>query len=322
MVDYAKVKTLQAPPTLVVPLPVGFAIGTVGSSVIRTNYWKMRDAAAAAREMLVQAAMNLAGDQTRANYQVAAGVVTNTVKKLAYTYGQLAAAAGHLPLPSGAQLVPDSQLKLIGKTLPRLDIPLKVDGRALYGLDVRVPGMVYAVVKHCPNFGGTLATKPATPSGMSAVVPLSVAAGTGRGTEITGNVNAIAVVGPNTWDTWQAARRMHVSWILPPATANLNTATFQTQAQALLTSATPYAAGAPNGPGTLFTVEGNAAAVNAAMAGAVKTVDAQYKLPYVAHACMEVLNCTVNYVPGVSCEVWVPRHPRKPPRAYCRLRCG
>lgn len=306
MVDFARVRTVQGGPTLTNPAPVGAAINTVGSSVIRSNFWRMRDAAAAAREMLVTAAMNAQGDLTRTNYTVSNGVVRHTPTGTLRTYGSLAAAAALLPAPASAPLVPDSDFKVIGKTVPRQDIPLKVDGSAKYGIDVQVPGMVYAVIKHCPAFGGTLASHPATPSGMLAVVPTQVAPGTGRGTEVTGAVNAIAVVGPNTWDTWQAAKRINVSWTLPANAASLNSAQFLTDAAALATSATPYVAGGTNPPGTLYTVEGSTAAANAAMSSTNSIVDTTYTLPYVAHACMEVLNCTVNYVPGTSCEIWAP----------------
>lgn len=307
MVDFARIRTVPGAPSLTNPVPVGASINTVGSSVTRTNFWKMRDAGAAARELLVQAAMNQKGDQTRANYTVNNGVVTHTPTGTQMSYGSLAPAAALIPLaPANAPLVPESQFKYIGKTLPRFDIPSKVNGAAQYGLDIRLPGMVYAVIKHCPSFGGTLASLPAAPQGMLAVVPVSVVAGTGRGTEVTGAVNAVAVVGPDTWNTWQAAKALQVSWNIPASNANLNSAKFLTDGRALSLSAPPYVAGGANPPGTLYTVEGSAAPVNAAIAGAAKVVEATYELPYVAHACMEVLNCTVSYVAGVSCEVHAP----------------
>lgn len=310
MVDYTKVVTVQGSPSLVSPVPVGASLNTVGSSITRTNFWKMRDAGAAAREMLVQAAMNLKNDQTRANYSVVKGVVTHTPSGTAYAYGLLAGAASALPVPKGAPLVPDNQFQLIGKTQPRFDIPAKTDGSAIYGIDVRVPGMVYGIVKHGPAFGATVAHLPSAPSGMQ-VVPTKVIAGTGRGTEVTGAVNAVVVVGPNTWDAWQAAKQLRVTWTLPSNASSLTTAAMVSDGQALLSSATHYLAGAANGPGTLFTVEGNATTTQAALAGAAKTVDVQYLLPYVSHATMEVLNCTVSYVAGVSCEIWAPTQSAK-----------
>lgn len=311
IVDYARVKTLQGGPSLINPVPVGAAINTVGSSVTRTNFWKMRDAGAIARETLVQAAMNLRADQTRSNYSVANGVVKHIPTGITMTYGSLAYAASLLKPPASAPLVPDSQFKVIGKTVPRQDIPSKVNGSAKYGLDVRVPGMLYAVIKHCPTFGGTLASQPATPSGMIAVVPTKVAAGTGRGTELTGMVNAVAVVGTNTWDAWQAAKRLSVSWNLPANAADMTDAKILSDAKALADSAPAYVAGGANPPGTLYTVEGDSASVQTALSNSTKIADVAYTLPYVAHACMEVLNCTVNYVANTKCEIWAPTQSAK-----------
>lgn len=311
MVDPARVRLVQGRPSLLSPAPVGAAINTVGSGVTRGNFWKLRDAGAVAREMLVSAAMAAIGDSARANYSVTNGVILHVPSGATRSYGAVAAAAALLPVPSSAPLVPDSQFKCIGKTLARSDIPFKVDGSAIYGLDVRVPNMLYAVIRHCPTFGGTLASVPATPAGMVAVVPTKVIAGTGRGTELTGNVNAVAVVGTNTWDAWQASKRLSIAWTLPANASALNSAQFQADAQRLMTSATPYVSGGTNAPGTLYTVEKSTADANAAIAGATKVIDATYSLPYIAHACMEVLNCTVDYVAGQRCEVWAPTQSAK-----------
>jgi isoquinoline 1-oxidoreductase beta subunit len=305
MVDYNRIITEQGRPTLVTPAPIGTSLNTVGSGITRNNYWKLRDAAATAREMLVKAAMNRQADSTRGNFTVANGIITHTPSGITLSYGQVAADAALLPPVAGA-LVPDNALTVIGTSVPRKDIPAKVNGSAIYGIDVRLPGMVYAVVKHCPTFGGKLAATPTKPSNMLAVIPLSVAATTGRGTEVAGNVNAVAVVGSNTWDVWQAAKRLSVKWTLPANAAALNDAQFIADGQLLALNATPYVPGAANGPGTLYTVEASAQDAKAAIAGAAQTVEATYTLPYVAHATMEVLNCTVDYVPGVKCDIYAP----------------
>ena len=311
VVDFARIRTLQGAPTLATPAPVGTAINTVGSGVTRNNFWKLRDAGAIAREMLVQAAMNAQGDQQRSNYTLANGVITHTPTGVVRTYGALAGAAGLLTPPASAPLLPDVSFKLIGKNLPRTDIPGKVDGSAKYGLDIRLPNMLYAVIKHCPTLGGTLANTPSKPASVIAVIPTKIVAGTARGIEAVGNVNAVAVVGTNTWDAWQAAKRLTVSWNLPSNAATLNDAKFLSDATALATSAQPFVLGGANPPGTLYTVEGTSLAVNTALAVATKTVEATYTLPYVAHACMEVLNCTVDYVAGVQCVVYAPTQSAK-----------
>ncbi len=310
MVSYSKVVTVQGSPSLAAVQPVGASLNTVGSGITRNNFWKLRDAGAAAREMLVSAAMSINGDTARANYSVSQGVVKHTPSGKSWTYGSLADAASALTPPVNAPLVPDSQFQLIGKTQVRFDIPSKTDGSAKFGLDVRLPGMLYAVVKHGPSFGATLVGTPLAPRGYQAVA-LKVFAGTGRGTEVTDAVNAVAIVGPNTWDTWQAANQLRLTWKTAAGASGWNNAKFIADGQALSTNAVPYVAGAPNGPGTLYTVEGSAAGANAAIAAAAKTVDVQYTLPYVSHATMEVLNCTVSYVPFVSCQIWAPTQSAK-----------
>ncbi|MFG6466499.1 xanthine dehydrogenase family protein molybdopterin-binding subunit [Roseateles sp. BYS87W] len=310
MVDPTQIRVVPAAPSLAVPAPVGVAINTVGSSVTRNNFWRLRDAGAIAREMLVSAAMVELGDATRTNYAVANAVVTHLPTGRALAYGQLAARAATLPVPASAPLVPDAQLRCIGKSLPRSDIPAKVDGSTVYGIDVRRPGMVYAAIRHCPSFGGVLAATPTLPSGAQAVVPVKVAPGTARGLEAVGNVNAVAVVGATTWDAWQAAKRLSLKWTLPANAAALNSAQFMADAQALMDTAPPYVVGGNNPPGTAYTVE-RSGTPEAAIAAADVKLEATYSLPYVSHACMEVLNCTVDFQAGVSCEVWAPTQSAK-----------
>jgi isoquinoline 1-oxidoreductase beta subunit len=306
MVDFTKIKTVQGEPAVGTP-QTGNSIISVGSTVTWTNYWGMRNAGATAREMLVSAAMNIIGDQNRANYTVSLGVITYTPNGTQISYGLVANAAAKLPVPTNAPLIPDSEFRYIGKTQPRLDIPSKVNGTAIYGMDVRLPNQVYAVIQHAPAFGSVLSgSVPATPAGMIAVVPTQVLAGIGRGTEQTGNVNAIAVVGPNTWDTWQAALALDVNWTTPANAAQLSDAAFVSQAQAALTTNTPYSSNGPNTAPTLYQAEGNFAAATAAIAGAAKQFSATYQLPYVAHNPLENLACTVSYVPGVSIDIYVP----------------
>ena len=306
MVNPARVRIAQGGPTMLNPAPVGAAINTVGSGVTRNNFWRLRDAGAAARETLVNAAMLAHGDGTRGNYGVADGVVIHS-SGARYPYGQLAGTAAQLPAATGAALVPDGQLRWIGQPMDRQDIPAKVDGSARYGLDVRLPGQVFAAVRHCPTFGGTLAAPPAKPSGAIAVVPLSVAAGTARGREVAGQVNAVAVVATTTWDAMRMARKLSLKWTLPANSTAVNSKQILADAKALLLKAPAYVAGGANPPGTAYTVEASTASPDAALARAdVRKFDATYALPYVAHACMEVLNCTVDYVAGQRCDVYAP----------------
>ena len=310
-VDYSKIKTVQGSPTVATPAPIGTAINTVGSSVLRTNFWKLRDAGAAARTLLIQAAAQSNGDSTLANYSVTSGVIKHNPSGKTYSYGTVAGLAATLKLGTALPLIADANFKVIGKTVPRVDIPSKVDGSAVYGIDIRLPNMVYAVVKHGPAFGATLtSTTLRVPQGMIAVVPTKVIAGTARGTEAVGAYNAYAVVGTNTYDAWHAG--VSAQWTLPSNAAQLNSTQFLEDGTRLLASTNHYTAGGPNPPGTVYTVEGSSqAAVDAANTGAAHVIDAVYTLPYVAHACMEVLNCTVDYRPGVSCDIYAPTQSAK-----------
>ena len=308
MVDPARVKVVTGKPSLASPAPIGASITTAGSGMIKNYFWKVRDAGAAAREMLISAAMSSIGDSSRSNYSVVNGVVINNSNGQQRSFGQVAAAAALLPVPTGSELVPAASLKYIGKSVQRQDIPLKVDGSAVYGIDVRIPNMVYAVIKHCPTYGGVLKSTPAKPKGALAVVPTRVVAAAARGLDAVGNVNALAVVATNTWDAMRLAKGLKPVWTLPANAASLNSAQFKSDGLALLKAGVPYAGS--NVPGTLYTVEsvGNPAAN---ITASTKKLDLTYTLPYVAHACMEVLNCTVNYVAGVSCEIWAPTQAAK-----------
>jgi len=246
MVDFSRIAVVQGAPSLS-STAIGTAIVAGGSSIIRNNYWKFRNAAAVARETLVQAAMSRLQDNNRSSFSVKDGVISHSSGKT-LSYGDVAADAARLTPPASAPLVPDAELKVIGKSLPRQDIPPKVDGSAKYGLDARLPGMVFAVIKHCPTFGGTLAATPGVPAGALALVPVNVGAALGRGADLAGNVNAVAVVAGTTWDAMQAARQLTVKWTLPANAAQWSTAQFTAQAQALAANATPYVAGGANPP--------------------------------------------------------------------------
>ena len=140
-----------------------------------------------------------------------------------------------------------------------------------------LPGMVYAAIKPCPTLGGTVSGTVAVPTGAIAAVSLG---------------NAVAAVAGNTWQAMQAARQLSVNWSIPTSSASLDSTVIQTQAQTLMAS------------GPVIVAESSGDTVGG-LAGAASTVDVSYSLPYLAHACMEVLNCTVNLTSS-SCDIWVP----------------
>jgi isoquinoline 1-oxidoreductase beta subunit len=276
MVEWSKVRSEQAPVAAVFNNPAYGSQLVAGSGSIRGYYLPLRKAGAAAREMLVAAAAQVFG-VTPAECSAADGKVYLTGTARYLTYGQLAPLASTFPIPTNPTLVPDSSLRLIGKPVPRLDLPAKVDGSAQFGLDVRVPGMVYAAVMHCPKLGGTLAATPAKPAGAIAVVPLG---------------NAVALVADNTWKAIQLLKQLSIKWTIPAATAALDSPTINSQAQSLMATGSPLSAESVGDP-------------VAALAGAARTIDATYSLPYLAHACMEPLNCTVA-IDAFGCDVWGP----------------
>jgi len=180
MVEWKKVRAEHAPADPAFSNPLFHIQLTGGSSSIRGYYATLRKAGATAREMPIAAAAQTWDVPTTA-CQATRGTVVNTADGRTLGYGELAALAATMPVPQDPPLVSDASLRLIGRLVKRVDVPAKVDGSAVYGIDVRVPDMVYAVVKHCPTLGGTLAATPCVPKGALAVVPLTVIPGTGRG---------------------------------------------------------------------------------------------------------------------------------------------
>ena len=151
--DWAKVRTEFAPADKVYTNPRFGVQGTGGSSGTPTSWNPLRKASATARAMLVQAAAQKWGVDADECFTITSLVVHAPTKR-GLTYGKLAQTAARLPVPQDVPLKEPRQYQLIGKPTKRLDTPDKVNGSAQYGIDVRLPGMVYAVVARCPVFGG------------------------------------------------------------------------------------------------------------------------------------------------------------------------
>jgi isoquinoline 1-oxidoreductase beta subunit len=278
MVKWEKVK--------VEPLPAGISWLSAGSGGIRSRLPTFLKAGAAAREMLVSAAAQTWGVATSA-CQAIDGTVKNIATGEVLTYGQLAPLAATLLVPTAPALTPAASYRIIGTPATRPDLPAKVNGSAKYGLDAVVPGMALAIIKHAPTMGGTLKTTPSVPPGASAVVPLD---------------NAYALVswlpGANTWALMEAAKEVSSNiWNTPANAAPLDSTVFQNQAMSLLGRGAPY-------------IAEKAGDVDAAFASAAQVIERTYTLPYLPHACMEVLNCTVRMTPPTgtptACEIWAP----------------
>lgn len=291
----------------------GVSYTTGGSSAVRGRYTPLRNAGATARELLVAAAMLTTGDTTRAHYLAENGRVFYTgpleLPATNWGYGELAARAATAQasalLPATIPLTPPSEFKLIGAPLPRLDLALKTNGRAQYGIDVWTPDMVFAVIKHCPTIGGTLAATPTKPAAALAVVPCK--ASDNRGAVVAGTINAVAVVATNTYIAKTLAASLACKWTLPASTTNVDSASLLTTATTLLNTGTALVSepAAPTPDAATYKAQ-----VLSTINGSPKKVAATFTLPYLAHGTMEPLCCTVRItfsgtVP-IFCEVWAP----------------
>ena len=305
MVDWNQVIVQQSPADPNVSYITG------GSNAVAGRYTSLRTAGAAAREVLIQAAMQSTGDSTRGNYTVASGVVTYNGTQT-FPYASLAATAATLTPPANPPLTDPANFRLIGKPIQRVDIPSKTDGSAKFGIDVWFPNMVFAAIKHCPTIGGTLASLPTRkPSNAIAIVPCK--ASDNRGAVVAGTVNAVAVVASNTYLAKNLANSFSVTWTLPANTASVDSAALSAQAASLLATGAALVAepAPPSGTSPAQYAPAAEALVNSALG--TPTVDATYNFPHLAHATMEVLNSSVRltYADAAKtvvtlCEIWSP----------------
>jgi isoquinoline 1-oxidoreductase beta subunit len=272
--DWSRIRTEFAP--INAALYGGALQGTFGSMAIRTTYDPMRRTGAAARDMLMQAAAARWGID-KSQCLTENGAVINRATNARLTYGSLAEAAARLPVPANVTLKDPAQFRLIGKPLQRVDTPAKVTGTATFGIDVRLPGMLYAVVARCPVFGGKVArfdgTKAKAVPGVTDVVQIP---------------QGIAVVASNTWAAMEGRRALTIEWDEGP-NATLTSAGIR-DLFANLTLKTGAVA-ERHGEG------------DAALAGAAKKFDAVYEAPYLAHARLEPYACVARITGGV-CEIW------------------
>jgi isoquinoline 1-oxidoreductase subunit beta len=249
---------------------------TGASSSVRAFYEPLRRAGAAARTMLVAAAAATWNVDPN-SCQAQKGVVTHSPTGRTLTYGALADKAAKLPVPAQVTLKDPKDFKLIGTPAKRLDTPAKVNGTAQYGIDVRLPGMKIATVAASPVLGGKVASlddsKAKAIKGVRQIVRLE---------------DVVAVVADDMWAAKQGLAALAIRWDDGP-NATVSTAdVVQGLAAAVQT------------PGVVARKEGDAAA---AIAGAPTKMEAVYQVPFLVHAAMEPINCTVHVRPD-RCEVW------------------
>lgn len=258
---------------------------TGGSSSIKDLWLPMRQAGASARAMLVSAAARRWSVPPQ-EIAVSAGRMTHTASGRSLGFGDLAAEAAALPVVRDPPLKPISAFKLIGRDQPRLDSAIKSDGRAAFGIDLSLPGLRVAAVRMAPEPGGRIASLDATRArqapGVHAVVQVP---------GFHGGSAAVAVIADSWWQARQALSLVEVRWESGPA-AGLSKARIDAALGAALDS----------GDAHVFRAVGDA---DAAMKTAARRVRAEYRAPYLAHACLEPMNCTVRVDEG-SATVWAP----------------
>lgn len=249
---------------------------TGGSSSVRTSYETLRQAGAAARTMLVNAAAEL-WTMPAGELETRDSVVRDPANNRRATYGELAAAAAQQPVPTDVRLKSPAQFRLLGTDRKRLDSRPKVTGEARFGIDVSVPGLRYAAVARPPVFGATLKSwddaKAKAMPGVLRVKPVP---------------SGVAVIADSTWRAFKARDALEIEW---DERGNGTRST-----EAMLAEYRELA----GRPGYVVQEQGDFEAIAAA---ADRVIEATYEFPFLAHACMEPLNCTVHDQQG-GAEIW------------------
>jgi len=267
---------------------LGEALGvqaTGGSSSVRDAWQPMRRAGAAARAMLVSVAAARFG-VAASECTVEQGVVEHKPSGKRAGFGELALDAAKLAVPQDAPLKDRAGYRLLGRPQARLDIPAKVDGSAQFGIDVRLPGMLYAAIAQSPAFGGSVKSfddaKARNRRGVRSVHALPAT---------STSAAAVAVVAEHYWQARSALDLVDIAWDGGENAAH-DTRTQSDRYRELL----------GRGDARVYDSAGD---VEPAFAQAAKTVSADYFAPYLAHATMEPINCTALVRKDGSCEVWV-----------------
>lgn len=258
-----------------------------GSSSVRVLWLPLRKAGAAAREMLRQAAADRWGVPLEACYALA-GRIHQRNSDRSLTYGELAEAAAALPVPSDPPLKDPRDFKLLGKFHPRLDVPSRVTGQAVYGLDVVVPNMVYAAILHAPAIHSKIQNLDAA---AALRIPGVLEVVRAERPMPHRTAEAVAVIATNWWAALKGKKALQVTWDHGDLPQTLTTADYFARC---------YAAAAK--PGINFEEKGD---VGVALTNAT-AIEAIYETPFLAHAPLEPENAIVHYQPDGKVEVWAP----------------
>jgi isoquinoline 1-oxidoreductase beta subunit len=276
--DWTKVQIEFAPADKAYANPLFGMQGTGGSTSVRAAWTPLRKAGAAAREVLITAAAQ-AWDVNRTECRAERGAVVHAKTRRRLRYGQLALRAGALPVPADVPLKDPKDWHIAGRPTRRLDTPPKVNGRAKFGIDVRVPGMRVALVARSPVFGGKVKSFDAAAAkavdGVRDVVQIS---------------SGIAVVGTGYWPAKQGRDALQVVWDEGPNAAVSSATISQLFAERA------------GQPGVVARHDGDP---DGALGGASSKVEADYEMPFLAHATMEPMNCTAHVRPD-GVDIWAP----------------
>jgi isoquinoline 1-oxidoreductase beta subunit len=266
-----------------------FSLGTGGSGSVMSNYLPLRCAGAVVRAAMIAAAAHTWGvPESECTTSKSAVLHTGSGRRLAY--GDLVSTARSLPLPDAkaVKLKDPAQFTLVGRATPHLDIPDKCTGKARFGLDVRVPGMVYAVIARCPIFGGSPAKFDAS-AALAVPGVLQVFEIPARGYRVY-TAGGVVVVARTTWAAMQGRKALAITWNPGPNKAE-NTDSLRAQMKHALDN--PPAWCADGGGGDFEKVP------------AAKRIDSTYEFQFLSHACMEPMNITIHLENG-KCEAWAP----------------
>jgi isoquinoline 1-oxidoreductase beta subunit len=274
-------------------------MGTGGSGAVRNSLPYLQLAGATAREMLKEAAAQAWG-VPRTELTTANGVVTHRGSGRSATYGELAPAAAGITLAEEPAVKTPDQFTLLGQPLKRLDARQKITGQAIYGLDVKVPGMLYAATAVSPVVGGRPVSWDAgAVTGLPGVVAV-VEFGAETNNPL-GLRHGVAVVADTYWRARSALSQLPIEWDLGPGAAT-NSADLYTGDLAALDAAEPGGV-ADGGLGDVAAAFAAAAQADPEVAGAA-IIQADYSAPYQAHATMEPLNCTAQ-VTADRVDIWM-----------------
>jgi isoquinoline 1-oxidoreductase subunit beta len=267
-VDISQIKVAAAPPgEIYVNALLGGQL-TGGSTSVREGWLKLRVAGAQVREMLITAAAarwSVDRDLVRADKGMVYGP-----KGLKSTYGELAEAAARMPVPEKPPIKDPKDFKIVGKRTKRVDTPVKVNGTAEFGIDVKLPGMVYASLAQCPVIGGKVKSfdgaKAKASAGVIDVVQIS---------------DGVAVVANSWWQAKKARDLLSIQWDEGAGAALSDASVIDGTRQALKT-------------GKVLEITKPQGDVAAALKGAAKVLEAEYVIPMQAHAPLEPMNFTAH----------------------------